>query len=262
MSMVRRLSASILTLAAWASVAVEAPAQSMPVAEEFERLHFRSIGPATMSGRIADLAVYEANPAVYYAATAHGGLWKTTSNGATWIPQFQNEGLISLGDVTISQRNPDLVWVGGGESNNRQSTSWGGGVYKSTDGGKTFTHMGLANSKHINRILIDPANDDIVWVAATGPLFGPGGDRGLYKTTNGGRTWTQVLKVDDDTGANDLAMSATDPRIMFASTYQRRRTACCMNGGGPGSGIWKSVDGGENWTRLTGNGIPAGPLGR
>ena len=260
--MVRRLSATILTLAAWASVAVEAPAQSMPVAEEFERLHFRSIGPATMSGRIADLAVYEANPAVYYVATAHGGVWKTTSNGAMWTALFQNEGLISTGDVTISQRNPDLVWVGAGESNNRQSTSWGGGVYKSTDGGRTFTHMGLPNSRHINRILIDPANDEVVLVAATGPLFGPGGDRGIYKTTNGGRNWTKVLSVDDDTGANDLVMSATDPRTMYASTYQRRRTGCCMNGGGPGSAIWKSTNGGDTWTRLQSPGLPVSSLGR
>jgi len=173
----------------------------IPVAEEFDSLHFRSIGPATMSGRISDLAVYEANPAVYYVGTAHGGLWKTTSNGALFTPQFQNEGLISVGDVAISQRNPDLVWVGAGEANNRQSTSWGGGLWKSTDGGTTFQHMGLTDSRHINRIDIDPANEDVVLVAATGALFGPGGDRGLFKTTDGGDRWTQVLSVDDDTGA-------------------------------------------------------------
>ena len=235
---------------------------AMPVAEQFKSLHFRSIGPATMSGRIADLAVYEANPAIYYVATAHGGVWKTTSNGTTFIPQFQDQGLISIGDVTISQTNPDLVWVGAGESNNRQSTSWGGGVYKSTNGGTTFQHMGLAESKHINRIVIDPTNNDVVLVAATGPLFGSGGERGIYKTTDGGRTWRQVLRVDDWTGANDLVVSATNPRIMFASTYQRVRNACCMNGGGPGSGIWRSTDGGDTWTRLTGNGLPDGPLGR
>ncbi|MCI0433729.1 MAG: hypothetical protein L0271_08765 [Gemmatimonadetes bacterium] len=236
--------------------------QSIPVAQEFESLHFRSLGPATMSGRIADLAVYEASPAVYYAATAHGGLWKTSSNGALFEPLFQDQGLISLGDVTISQRNPDLVWVGAGESNNRQSTSWGGGIWKSTDGGRTFTHAGLANSKHINRIVIHPQNEDIVLVAATGPLFGPGGDRGVYRTTDGGRTWQRVLGVDDDTGANDLVMAATDPDIVYATTYQRRRTACCMNGGGPGSAIWKSTDGGVTWSRLAGGGLPEGPLGR
>ncbi|MBL0172182.1 MAG: hypothetical protein IPP90_15945 [Gemmatimonadaceae bacterium] len=229
------------------------------VAQEFEKLHFRSIGPATMSGRVADFAVYEANPAIYYVGTAHGGVWKTTSNGAMFTPLFQDQGLIAIGDVAVSQINPDLVWVGAGESNNRQSTSWGGGIYKSTDGGKTFALMGLANSKHINRIIIDPRNNDVVLVAATGPLFGPGGERGVYKTTDGGKTWKQVLKVDDDTGANDLAQSVTDPNTLFASTYQRRRTACCMNGGGPGSGLWKSIDGGDTWTRSRAAACPAVP---
>ena len=147
------------------------------VALEFDSLHFRSIGPATMSGRIADVAVYEANPAIYYVGTAHGGVWKTTSGGAMFTPLFQNEGLISIGDVAVSQTNPDLIWVGTGESNNRQTTSWGGGIYKSSDGGETFEHMGLDESRHINRILIDPRDDDVVLVAATGPLFGAGGDR-------------------------------------------------------------------------------------
>jgi photosystem II stability/assembly factor-like uncharacterized protein len=231
-------------------------------AQEFDKLHFRSIGPATMSGRVSDLAIYEANPAIWYVGTAHGGVWKTTSNGALFTPLFQDQGLIAIGDVAVSQINPDLVWVGTGESNNRQSTSWGGGIYKSTDGGKTFAMMGLPQSKHINRIVIHPTNNDVVLVAATGPLFGPGGERGVYKTTDGGKSWKQVLKGDDDTGANDLVMSATDPNILFASMYQRRRTACCMNGGGPGSALWKSTDGGDTWTKVTGTGFPTGPLGR
>ncbi|HYM25403.1 MAG TPA: hypothetical protein VEU08_19430, partial [Vicinamibacterales bacterium] len=238
--------------------------QSAPAgasAGPFDGLHFRSIGPASMSGRIADLAVYEPNPAIFYAGTAHGGVWKTTNGGTTFEAQFQTQGLMSVGDVTVSQSNPDLVWVGSGESNNRQSTSWGDGVYKSTDGGKTYVNMGLKTSRYINRIVIDPRNNDIVFVAATGSLWGPGGERGVYKTIDGGRTWKQVLKVDDDTGANDLVMDATNDQILYASTYQRRRTACCMNGGGPGSGIWKSTDSGEKWTRLT-NGIPNEPMGR
>ena len=234
---------------------------SAPVATAFDALHFRQIGPASMSGRIADLAVYEANPSLYYVATAHGGVWKTTNNGTTFEAQFQDQGLMSIGDVTISQSNPDLVWVGTGESNNRQSTSWGDGVYKSTDGGKTYTNMGLRASRHIHRIVIDPKNNEVVLVAATGSLWGSGGDRGIYKTVDGGRTWKQVLKVDDDTGANDLVMDPTNNQVLWASTYQRRRTACCMNGGGPGSGIWKSTDGGDTWTRLTG-GVLDGPLGR
>jgi len=243
-------------------VAGQAAQTGAPVDEEFERLHFRSIGPATMSGRITDFAVYEANPAIYYVGTAHGGLWKTTSNGALYEPLFQTEGLISIGDVTISQTNPDLVWVGAGESSNRQSTSFGGGVYKSTDGGRTFQHMGLANSRHINRIVIHPTNNDIVLVAALGPLYGPGGDRGVYKTTDGGRTWRRVLSVDDDTGADDLVMTHPNPDVLYASTYQRRRTGCCFNGGGPGGGIWKSTDGGDTWTKIVAPGLPTGPLGR
>ena len=237
-------------------------ATASSAAGPFDSLHFRPIGPAGMSGRISDIAVFESNTNIFYVGSAHGGVWKTTNNGATFEAQFQDRGLISIGDVTVSQSNPDLVWVGSGESNNRQSTSWGDGVYKSTDGGRTFTNMGLRSSCHVNRIVIDPRNNDVVFVAATGPLFGAGGERGVYKTTDAGRTWKQVLKIDDDTGANDLVMDPTNDQVLFASSYQRRRTACCMNGGGPGSGIWKSTDGGETWTRLKGNGLPDGPLGR
>ena len=159
------------------------------------------------------------------------------------------------------KKDPNLVWVGTGEANNRQSTSWGDGVYKSTDGGATWKHAGLDKSFHIARIVINPDDNNVVYVAAQGSLFGAGGDRGVYKTTDGGTTWKQVLKVDDDTGANDLVLAAADHRVMYASTYQRRRAACCMNGGGPGSGLWKSTDGGDTWTKLTG-GLPGGSLGR
>jgi photosystem II stability/assembly factor-like uncharacterized protein len=230
-------------------------------ASPFDSLHFRPIGPAAMSGRITDLAVYEANPAIYYVATAHGGVWKTTNNGTTFEGVFQTQGPLSIGDVTISQSNPDLVWVGSGESSNRQSMSWGDGVYKSTDGGKTFTHAGLRSSKSINRIAIDPRDNNIVFVAATGSLWGAGGERGIFKTTDGGKSWKQTLKVDDDTGANEVVMDPSDSQIVYATMYQRRRTACCFNGGGPGSGIFKSTDGGETWTKLKG-GVLDGPLGR
>ena len=236
-------------------------APAKPAGSLFDSLHFRGIGPASMSGRISDLAVYEANPAIYYVGASHGGVWKTSNNGTTFEAQFQNQGLMSIGDITVSQSNPDLVWVGTGESNNRQSGSWGDGVYKSTDGGKTWVNMGLRTSRHINRIVIDPRDNNTVFVAATGSLWGPGGERGVYKTTDAGKTWKQVLKVDDDTGANDLAMDASNSRILYASMYQRRRTACCMNGGGPGSGMFKSTDGGETWTKLKG-GLPEGILGR
>ena len=196
----------------------QAPAAPAAAASgPFDSLHFRPLGPASMSGRISDLAVYEANPAIFYVGTAHGGVWKTINNGTTFEAQFQDQGLMSIGDVAISQSNPDLVWVGTGESNNRQSTSWGDGVYKSTDGGKTYVRMGLATSRHINRIVIDPRANDTVFVAATGPLFGAGGERGIYKTTDGGKTWKQVLKVDDDTGANDLAIDPSNSQILYAT---------------------------------------------
>jgi photosystem II stability/assembly factor-like uncharacterized protein len=228
----------------------------------FDALHFRPIGPASMSGRISDLAVFEANPAVFYVGSAHGGVWKTTNAGTTFEPVFEQVGMMSIGDVTVSQSNPDLLWVGTGESNNRQSTGWGDGVYRSTDGGKTFTNMGLRTSRAVNRIVIDPRNNDVVFVAATGSLWGPGGERGVYKSVDAGKAWKQVLKVDDDTGANDLVMDPANSQVLYASTYQRRRSACCMNGGGPGSRLWKSTDGGETWTQIKGDGFPAGPLGR
>src|SRR6476469_1262328 len=226
----------------------------------FDGLHWRQIGPASMSGRISDLAIYEPNSNIWYVATAHGGVWKTVNNGTTFEAQMQDRGLMSIGDIAISQNNPDLVWVGTGESNNRQSTSWGDGVYKSTDGGKTYALMGLRTSRYINRIVIDPRNNETVFVAATGSLWGPGGERGVYKTIDGGKNWKQALKVDDDTGASDLVMDPTNHLVLYATTYERRRSACCMNGGGPGSGIWKSTDGGDTWTRL--KRIPGGPLGR
>ncbi|MGH9392827.1 MAG: WD40/YVTN/BNR-like repeat-containing protein, partial [Terriglobales bacterium] len=249
----------ILAVAAAGLGAQEAP---VAVAQQFEKLHFRSIGPASMSGRITDFTAYEANPARFFVASAHGGLWKTDDGGASFTPEFQDNGLMSVGAVTMSQRNPNLVWLGTGEGNDRQSISWGDGVWKSTDGGKTWKNMGLAHSYHINRIVIDPDDDNVVLVAAQGSLFGPGGDRGVYKTTDGGASWKQVLGVDADTGANDLVMAAADHRVLYASSFQRRRSQCCFNGGGPGSGVWKSTDGGDTWKRLSGGGLPSGPLGR
>jgi len=231
-------------------------------ASPFDSLHFRQIGPAAMSGRIADIAVYEANANIWYIGAAHGGVWKTTNNGTTWEPQLQDQGLMSIGDIAVSQSNPDLVYVGTGESNNRQSTSWGDGVYKSTDGGKSYTNVGLKTSRHINRIVIDPRQNDTVFVAATGPLFGPGGERGVFKTTDGGRTWRKGLFIDDMTGSIDVAIDPHDPNVLYATTWQRLRSGGAeLRESGPGSGIHKSTDGGEHWTRLT-NGIPSEPLSK
>ena len=227
----------------------------------FARLGFREIGPASAGGRVDNLAVFEKNPAVFYVATATGGLWKTVNNGTTFEPVFDHERTSSIGDVAIAPGDPNLVWVGTGENNNRQSSSWGEGVFKSTDGGKTWKNMGLPESRHIARILVDPVDSDVVYVAALGSLWGPGGDRGVYKTTDGGLTWTRTLFVDENTGATELVMDPANNKTLYAATYQRQRTPWGMNGGGPGSAIWKSTDAGRTWTKLT-KGIPEGDKGR
>jgi photosystem II stability/assembly factor-like uncharacterized protein len=230
-------------------------------ASPFDKLNFREIGPATPSGRIDDFAVLESNPSVFYVATATGGLWKTVNNGTTFEVQFTNELSVSIGDVAIAPNDANHVWVGTGENNNRQSSSWGDGVYKSTDGGKTWRNMGLKQSMHIARILVDPVDHDVVYVAALGSLWGAGGERGVYKTTDGGLTWTRVLTTDENTGATELVMDPSNNKTLYAATYQRRRAVWSMNGGGPGSAIWKSTDAGRTWTKLT-KGIPEGHLGR
>jgi photosystem II stability/assembly factor-like uncharacterized protein len=227
----------------------------------FKGLPFRSIGPAIMGGRIDDIDVVESNPHIIYAATASGGLWKTINNGTTWEPLFDNESHSSIGDVTIAPSNPDIVWVGTGEPNNRQSSSWGNGVYKSIDGGKTWANMGLKDSHHIGRLVIHPQNPDVVYVAAAGHLWGANKERGLYKTTDGGRTWTNKKFLNEDTGFIDVAMDPASPNTLYAAAYQRRRAPFGFNGGGPHSGLYKTTDGGETWTRLV-NGLPPGDAGR
>ena len=227
----------------------------------FDGLHFRGIGPATPSGRIDDFAVFEANPAIFYIATATGGLWKTVNNGTTLEPVFDDQPNASIGAVAIAPGDPNIVWVGTGEANNRQSSSWGDGVYKSTDGGKTWRHMGLRQTMHIARIRVDPANYDVVYVAAVGNLWGSGGERGVYKTADGGLTWTSVLSDGPDVGATDLVLDPRNSQVIYAALYQRRRATWGFNGGGPGSAIYKTADGGRTWTKLT-NGIPAGDKGR
>lgn len=214
-----------------------------------------------MSGRVVDMDVVESNPYTMYVAGATGGLWRTTDNGITWSSIF-DAPVHSIGDVAVFQPNPQVIWVGTGERANRQSVSWGDGVYKSTDGGRTWANMGLRTSMHIGRIQLHPTNPDIAWVAAQGSVWGPGGDRGLYRTTDGGRTWVHVLKTDEETGATDVAIDWNDPNVLYAATYQRRRRAYGFDGGGPGSALWKSTDGGTTWTKLTGNGLPTGEYGR
>ncbi len=226
-----------------------------------EGLKWRCIGPANMGGRIDDFAVVESTPHIIYAGTASGGVWKTTNNGVTWEPIFDDQQTSTIGDVTVSPSNPDLVWVGTGEPNNRQSSSWGNGVYKSTDGGRTWRNMGLMDTHHIGRMLIHPTNPDIVYVAALGHLWGPNKERGLFKTTDGGKTWVNTKFIDENTGFIDVAMDSENPNTLYAAAYQRRRRGWGFSGGGPGSGLYKTTDGGENWILLT-DGLPAGDIGR
>jgi photosystem II stability/assembly factor-like uncharacterized protein len=230
-------------------------------ASPFERLHFREIGPATPAGRVTDFAVAAGNLKLFYVATPSAGLWKTVNAGATFETVFEDQRVSSIGAVAIAPSDSNVVWVGTGETSNRQNSSWGDGVYRSGDGGKTWRNTGLRESKHVARIVIDPANPDVAYVAALGNLWAAGGERGVYKTSDGGRTWTPVLAIDADTGAVDLVMDPSDARVLYAATYQRRRATWGFNGGGPGSGIHKTTDRGLTWTRLT-NGLPEGPLGR
>src|SRR3982751_2972252 len=227
-----------------------------------KRFVFRGIGPASMGGRIDDIAVVENNPYIIYIGFATGGVWKSLNNGTTFTPIFDTYSTASIGDIAISPSDPNVVWVGTGEANNRQSASFGDGIYKSTDAGKSFAKMGLEDSQTISRIVIDPKDPNVVYVAVLGHLFGPNKERGIYKTTDGGKTWNNVNFIDQDTGFTDLVIDPVDNKTLYAASYQRRRTAWGFNGGGPGSGIWKTVDSGKTWKKLEGNGLPVGFLGR
>ncbi len=239
-----------------------APAAAAPAAPNYgeiiKNLRVREIGPATMGGRIDDFAVVESNPSTVYAGTASGGIFKTLNGGTTWQAIFDNEDVSTIGDLAVAPSDPDTVWAGTGESNNRQSSSWGNGVYKSTDGGKAWSHMGLRETHHIARIVIHPTNPNLLYVAATGRLWGPSKERGIYKTTDGGKTWTNVLSVNEDTGATDIVMDPENPDTLYAAMYQRRRTVFGFNGSGPHGGIHKSTDGGVTWKKLI-NGLPWDP---
>ncbi|MFZ0639544.1 MAG: hypothetical protein WAN33_06445 [Candidatus Acidiferrales bacterium] len=224
-------------------------------------LKMRAIGPAIMGGRIDDIAVAETDPKTIYLGAAAGGLWKSADDGMTWTPLFDDQPNPSIGAVAVAPSNPSIVWVGTGEANNRQSASWGDGVYKSTDGGKTWSHMGLDDTQAIGRVVIDPTNPDIVYVAALGHLWGPNPERGLFKTSDGGKTWNKVLSINDDTGVSDVAIDPQSPTTLYAAAYERRRSVWGFNGGGPNSGIYKSTDGGATWNKLT-NDLPAGDTGR
>ncbi len=241
-------------------------------------LHWRSIGPASMGGRIVSLAVHDADPTTYWIGTASGGLLKTTNNGVTFEHQFDHETTVSIGDVCVAPSNPNIVWVGTGENNPRNSVSYGDGVYKSTDGGKTWKNMGLKKSFQIGKVLIHPTNPDIVYVGALGRLYGPNEERGLFKTTDGGQSWNKILYVDDKTGVIDMRMSPADPETLLVATWERQRDGYDSHRGepplengydaydpikkwGPGSGIYKTTDGGKSLHKVTA-GLPSSPMGR
>jgi photosystem II stability/assembly factor-like uncharacterized protein len=227
----------------------------------FSGLQFRLIGPAVASGRVIAFAVNPKNHAEYYVGVASGGVWKTTNSGTTWSPVFDGEGSYSIGWVTLDPNDPSVVWVGTGESNSQRSVAYGDGIYRSDDGGKSWKNLGLKKSEHIGRIVIDPRDSKVVYVAAEGPLWGPGGDRGLYKTTDGGKTWKAVLTISENTGVADVAMDPSNPDILYASAYQRRRHVFTMIDGGPESAIYKSTDAGATWNKLK-SGLPTEDMGR
>ncbi len=230
-------------------------------AETFSGLALRGIGPGLMSGRIADVAIDPTDRATWYVAAGSGGVWKTTDNGTTWTPVFDHEGSYSIGCVTVDPNDPSTVWVGTGENVSGRHVGYGDGVYRSRDGGTTWENLGLPHSEHIAKILVDPRSSDTVWVASEGPLWSSGGERGVYKTTDGGKTWRQVLGVSADTGATDLEADPADPDTLYAATYERRRKTWALLAGGPESGIYKSTDGGEHWRKLA-TGLPKGDLGK
>jgi photosystem II stability/assembly factor-like uncharacterized protein len=231
-----------------------------------KNLKFRSVGPATMGGRTDDFAVVESDPRIIYAGTAGGGLFKTINGGVTWQAVWEDQPNPSIGDVTLAPSNPSIVYVGTGEANNRQSSSWGDGVYKSMDGGATWKHLGLNETHHIGRIAVHPTDPDTVYVAALGDLWGPNKERGVFMSKDGGATWNQTLIINEDTGVSDIAIDPQSPNIVYAAAYERRRTSFGYNGGGPGGGIYRSTDGGLHWTKLgtgdVGRGLPTGDYGR
>jgi photosystem II stability/assembly factor-like uncharacterized protein len=230
-------------------------------ADTFSGLKFRLIGPGVSSGRVMSMAVNPKNKFEYYVGVASGGVWKTVNDGTTWTPLFDGEGSYSIGWVALDPNDSSVVWVGTGESNSQRSVSYGDGIYRSVDGGKSWENLGLKKSEHIGRVVIDPRDSKVVYVAAEGPLWGPGGDRGLYKTTDGGKNWKAALTISENTGVVDVAIDPSNPDIVYAAAYQRRRHVFTLIDGGPESAIYKSTDAGVTWNKVK-SGLPSVDMGR
>lgn len=250
----------ILSMTGWS----EDPAKEKSTlmnAETFKGLKLRNIGPALMSGRISDIAIHPKDQNIWYVAVGSGSIWKTVNAGTTWTTIFDDQPSYSIGCITIDPNNPDVIWVGTGENVSGRHVGWGDGVYKSLNGGKTWSNMGLKESEHISKILVNPCDSNIVYVAAEGPLWSAGGERGLYTSKDGGKTWNISLEISKDTGVTDVEMDPTDPDILYAAAYQRRRSVAAFMGGGPESGIYKSEDAGKTWRKLA-VGLPKGDMGK
>jgi photosystem II stability/assembly factor-like uncharacterized protein len=229
--------------------------------ETFAAMEMRNIGPAFMSGRIADIDIHPTRPSTWYVSVGSGGVWRTDNAGTTWTPLFDEQSVYSIGALTLDPSNPEIVWVGTGENVGGRHVGWGDGIYRSGDGGASWVNMGLPTSEHISQIIVHPDDSDTVWVASQGPLWSSGGERGIFKTTDGGETWSNTLEIDEWTGATDLMIDPRNPDRLYAATWQRHRTIASYIGGGPGTGIYRSEDGGETWVRLEG-GLPTGNLGK
>ena len=259
-----KLSLSIIIL--FVSYSFNLNAQSNPNKDKkteniYDGLKFRHLGPALMSGRISDIAIHPNNENIWYVASGSGGAWKTENSGTTWKPIFDNEKSYSIGCITLDPQNSDIVWIGSGENVGGRHVAYGDGIYKSVNGGKNWQNMGLKKSEHISKIIVHPTNQNTIWVASQGPLWSKGGERGIFKSTDGGKSWIQKLGDDEWIGATDLIIDPRDPKILYAATWQRHRTVAGYMGGGPGSNIYKSTDGGDTWKKID-KGLPKSNMGK
>ncbi|MGH9804094.1 MAG: WD40/YVTN/BNR-like repeat-containing protein, partial [Candidatus Acidiferrales bacterium] len=253
----------LLLLLAFLLAFLAAPLAAQVDPELLSGMKARSIGPAGMSGRIAAIEAVESNPNVIYVGASTGGVWKSENAGLTWKPIFDDQPVHSIGAVAVFQPNPDIVWVGTGEGNTRNSVSIGDGLYNSLDAGRTWTHKGLTETERIHRILTHPTYSSTVYVCALGRLWGENAERGVFKTTDGGKTWKKILYVDERSGCADLAMDPANPNKLIAALWEFRRWPWFFRSGGPGSGLYVTVDGGETWEKRTvEDGLPEGDLGR